>query len=184
MKKYLFLTFLILSMTLTTLSNAQSSAQKYIERFDELALKLMKQTGIPASIILGVSMVESSLGRSKNCKLLNNYFGVKGKNSLHKKGGTYRSAYKEYPNAAASFNDFVRIVKNKKYYPKLKGDRNYKKWLHFMNKHGYATAKGAWITDITQMIEKYNLDDFDKDLGIFDDDTYSIWGVDSTFSND
>lgn len=159
---------------------AQSSASAFIDRHKKTAVILMNQSGIPASIILGVSMIESAMGKSRNCKLLNNYFGIKGKNNLPKTKGAPRSAYKQYPNSYASFKDFVRIVKSKKYYPLLKGNMDYKKWLIKMNQYGYAEAKGKWIADISSVIRKYELDAYDKEVLIFDDDTYTIWGTDST----
>lgn len=163
----------------TSPSWGQKAAQDYIEKHKLTAMSLSKESGIPASIILGVSMIESAMGKSRNCKLLNNYFGVKGKNQLSKAKGAPRSAYKQYPNARASFKDFVRIVKSKKYYPKLKGTSDYKKWLATMNQYGYAEAKGKWITDITSVIKKYQLEAIDREVLLFDDDSFPIWGIDS-----
>lgn len=157
----------------------QKAAQDYIEKHKLTAMSLSKESGIPASIILGVSMIESAMGKSRNCKLLNNYFGIKGKNQLSKAKGAPHSAYKQYPNAKASFKDFVRIVKSKKYYPKLKGTTDYKKWLETMNQYGYAEAKGKWIADISSVIKKYKLESIDREVLLFDDDTFPIWGVDS-----
>lgn len=175
---FIMLGLLIVSFPLA--AEGQKSATDYIECHKPIALVLMRKTGIPVSIILGVSMIESAMGKSRNCKLLHNYFGVKGKNTLSKKKGMPRSAYKQYPNAEASFKDFVRIVQSKKYYPKLKGNMDYKKWLTTMNQYGYAEAKGKWIADITSVIRKYKLDAFDREVLIFDDETYPIWGTDST----
>lgn len=170
----------LLFITVSTAVHAQGSASVFIEKHKRTAVILMKKSGIPASIILGVSMIESGMGKSRNCKLLNNYFGVKGKNNLSKSKGSPRSSYKQYPNASASFKDFVRIVKGKKYYPDLKGNMDYKKWLVKMNQYGYAQAKGKWINDISSVIKKYSLDTFDREVLIFEDDTYPIWGTDST----
>lgn len=176
------LVLVCLSFLLVTSGNtqAQKNVYQYLEKHRQTAIVLMKKTGIPASIILGVSMVESAVGQSRNCKLLNNYFGVKGKNNLPKGKGAPQSAYKQYPNAKESFKDFTRIVQKKKYYPTLKGNKDYGLWLKEMNKSGYAAAKGKWIADVSSMIKKYKLDDIDKDLLLFDDNDYNqIWGVDS-----
>jgi flagellum-specific peptidoglycan hydrolase FlgJ len=172
--------YTVLFISISSHSWGQKAATDYIEKHKKVAVVLKNQSGIPASIILGVSMIESAMGKSRNCKLLNNYFGVKGKNDLPKTKGAPRSSYKQYPNSSASFKDFVRIVKSKKYYPELKGDMDYKKWLVKMNQYGYAQAKGKWINDITSVIKKYDLDTFDRDALIFDDDTYPIWGADTT----
>ncbi|HTN16909.1 MAG TPA: glucosaminidase domain-containing protein [Chitinophagaceae bacterium] len=171
---------LILLFLLSVPVYGQRTGDEYVEQHKQTAILLMKQSGIPASIILGVSMVESAMGKSKNCRLLNNYFGIKGKNTLHKGKSGHRSAYKQYPSAAASFKDFVRIVSKKKYYPALRGNMDYKKWLVHMNKHGYAEAKGKWINDVSLMIRKYHLTEQDQEDFIPDDDSFPVWGTDST----
>lgn len=174
-----FLVYCLLMMIGRQNVNAQQYVQRYLEQHRQLAIVLMKKTGIPASIILGVSMIESAMGQSRNCKLLHNYFGIKGKNNLSKNKGGPRSAYKQYKNATESFKDFVRIVQRKAYYAKLKNNTDYMLWLKAMNKHGYAEAQGKWIKDISLVIRKYKLEDLDKDLLIYDDDSFPIWGVDS-----
>lgn len=173
-RQFLFFAFLFL---LGKVGNAQQVAYDYIDTHKKKAEYFMKNDSIPMSVILGVSMIESAMGTSKNCRALNNYFGVKGKNKLK----AYHSAYKQYSSAAASFKDFVRIIKSKKYYPKLKGNMDYSKWLIAMNKHGYATAKGVWIHDITRVIKRYHLADFDKmpDSSAVEEGQ-PIWGTDST----
>lgn len=171
--------FVCLLLGVSIFTAATVSAQKgqgYVDRFRSTALLLKSRSGIPASIILGVSMVESAMGNSKIAKQLNNYFGVKGKN--HAK---FKSAYKQYASPEHSFKDFVRIVSSKKYYPILKGEKDYHKWLKAMNKHGYAEAKGKWIQDVVQMIRRYKLDEIDQEEYIIDNDEEDcFWGLDST----
>ena len=59
-------------------ASAQSVSQSYIEKFKDNAIRIMHETGVPASIILGVAMHESGSGKSAIAKNLNNQFGVKG----------------------------------------------------------------------------------------------------------
>ena len=64
---------------LLTLAKAKPyTPQKYIDKFAPIAIQLSIETQIPSSVILGVAIVESGFGNSKNCRLLNNHFGVKG----------------------------------------------------------------------------------------------------------
>src|SRR5579862_9887498 len=93
------------------LCSAQKVATRYIERFLPLAKELSGQWGIPVAIILGVSIHESGSGTSINCRQLHNYFGVKGRNHLHKR----HTKYKQYDSARSSFEDFCGIVSRKKY---------------------------------------------------------------------
>ena len=140
--------------------SAQKSATKYIDKYLPMAKDLSSQWGIPVAIILGVSMQESGCGTSINCKQLNNFFGVKGHNHLKKR----HTKYKQYASAEESFNDFCGIISRKKFYPKLKGNTNYKLWLTDMNKHNYASAQEVWIARIKVLIVKHKLHQYDIEL--------------------
>ena len=96
---------------------------------------------------------------------MNNYFGIKGHNNLHKTKSKHRSAYKQYPDAEASFQHFAKIVMAKKWYPDMLKKKDYHLWLVKLNKTGYAEAKGKWIKDIESVVKKYNLCKYDS-LGI------------------
>ncbi|MEO6632823.1 MAG: glucosaminidase domain-containing protein, partial [Mucilaginibacter sp.] len=76
MKKLVLVTMLLASALLAV---AQKNTPKsYIEQFKDDAIKIMHQTGVPASIVLGVAMHESGCGNSTLAQNLNNQFGVKG----------------------------------------------------------------------------------------------------------
>jgi flagellum-specific peptidoglycan hydrolase FlgJ len=62
MKKLLTITLLLVSafIATTTAVSAQSASQSYIEKFKDNAIRIMHETGVPASIILGVAMHESA----------------------------------------------------------------------------------------------------------------------------
>lgn len=80
MKKILLITTLLIS---TLAASAQkNTSQSYIEKFKDDAIKIMHETGIPASIVLGVAMHESGCGNSNIAQNLNNQFGVKGYNTV------------------------------------------------------------------------------------------------------
>jgi len=137
---------------------AQKSTTRYIDKFLPLAKELSVEFGIPVSIILGVSIHEAASGSSRNCKDLNNYFGVKGKNHLKKR----KSKYKQYEKPEDSFRDFCGIVARKKFYSKLKGTNDYKQWLNEMNKSAYAGAKQSWINAVSNIIRYYKLNAYDQ----------------------
>ena len=132
---------------------AQKTTLKYIDKFLPAATELSTEFGIPVSIILGVSILESASGTSNNCIDLNNYFGVKGKNHLKKR----KTKYKQYAKAEDSFHDFCGIISRKKFYSKLKYTTDYKRWLNEMNKAEYAGAKESWVNAITKIIRYYKL---------------------------
>src|SRR5687768_15405147 len=91
---------------ITSVATAQKAVKKYIKKYESLAVELAEKHKIPASIILGVSIIESAAGQSLICKNLNNFFGVKGKNWNSKLKMGYQSAYKEYKEDEESFEHF------------------------------------------------------------------------------
>jgi len=154
------LSFIVCALFATAV-NAQSTAQKYIQKHSEQAMQLMQESGVPASVILGVAMVESSLGRSKSSKVLHNHFGIVGKNHMASTG--YVSQYRQFEDAEASYENFVHIVTSKSFYENLKGSLDFTKWLKNLNKAGYcATNQSIWLRDIQFFINKYSLSNYDK----------------------
>lgn len=141
----------------TQLIFAQKITLRYIDQFLPVAKELSTEFEIPVSIILGVSILESGSGTSANCKDLNNYFGVKGKNHLKKR----KTKYKQYSKPEDSFRDFCGLISRKNFYSKLKHSTDYKRWLNEMNKANYAGAKQHWVNAVNKIIRKYKLSEYD-----------------------
>ena len=149
-------TGLMLVLTCCLLSGTGWSQKAFIQQYRPLADSLSTEYGVPASVILGVAIVESGSGTSRNSKLLNNFFGIVGKNDLQKTKGI-KSRYKQYPNATASFADFCKLQSRKKYYTKLKGNMDYKVWLEAISKSGYSEAPATWKQRVGDAIKKNKL---------------------------
>lgn len=147
---------------MTSVAAAQKSVKKFLKKYEALAIEKAELHRIPASIILGVSMVESDAGRSLIAKSLNNFFGIKGNNWSSEKKMGYKSAYKEYKTDGESFEHFCQVLKKKKFYQALKGTVDFKEWLEQMNKAQYATAKGEWVKKINLTIAQFKLYELDK----------------------
>lgn len=137
-------------------SFAATGQTKYIKQYRPLADSLSGVYGIPAAVILGVAIVESSAGTGRNSKLLNNHFGIIGKNNLHRTK-KIKTRYKQYPNAKASYIDFCKVIANKKFYQKLKGNLKYSLWLNSISKTGYSEVPSVWIQRVSSTIKKYKL---------------------------
>lgn len=148
--------FVVAMIALTVCVQAQSSTKLFIKKYRPLADSLSVEYGIPASVILGVSIIESGSGTSRNCKLLNNFFGIVGKNKLMKTNGI-RSRYKQYDDAYESFKDFCKLLKKKKYYEKLRGNMDYKLWTDAISKSGYSEVPAIWKQRIDDTIRKNKL---------------------------
>ncbi len=79
MKKIILIVILLVSSL--AVSAQKNTSQSYIEKFKDNAVRIMHETGVPASIVLAVAMHESANGNSNIAKNLNNQFGVKGGSS-------------------------------------------------------------------------------------------------------
>lgn len=147
-------------------SAQKNTPQNYIEAHKEDAVRIMHQTGIPASIVLGVAMHESGCGNSKLAQNLNNQFGVKGSGGTtfvwHKK--TVHTAYKKYSSVYESFQDFARIMTERAQFANLSLSLthcDYQGWAKGIQKHGYAHDR-KWSSYVLGIIKKYQLYMFDE----------------------
>jgi len=129
---------------------------RYIEKYSQLVDSLSNVYGIPSCVIFGIAVLESGSGQSKNCKLLNNHFGIVGKNSLLLTHGI-KSRYKQYPSDNASFIDFVKVISRKKYYLGLKGNTSCERWVLEISKHGYSEFPEDWRIKVLKVIKKIGL---------------------------
>jgi len=129
---------------------------KYINNHKSVADSLSKVYGIPSSVILGVAVLESGNGTSRNSKLLNNHFGIVGSNKLRQTHGI-KSRYKQYSNSLGSFIHFCKLISNKYFYTKLKGSSDASKWVDAISKTGYSTHPNTWKARILATISRYNL---------------------------
>jgi len=163
MKKLLLVTLLLVSFGASAQKN---TSQSYIDRFKDDAIRIMNESGVPASIILAVAMHESANGNSKIAQNLNNQFGVKGYNKTtyvtakKKKVSTF---YKHYDSVMESFEDFARIMTQRKQFAKLAATLtsvDYFGWARGIQKAGYCSSH-TWSKDVLSLIKKYNLNAFD-----------------------
>lgn len=148
-------TFLVIFL-LPLLLIAQPPAQRYVSKFRPLADSLSVVYAVPASVILGVSMLESGSGTSRHARLLKNYFGIIGKNNLMRTHGI-RSRYKQYASDVDSFVDFCRLMTRKKFYSTLKGTNDPQKWINAIAAAGYSEMPSVWKQRVMSTIRKQRL---------------------------
>lgn len=129
---------------------------KYVKKYKPLADSLAAVYEVPAAVILGVAIVESGSGTSRNAKLLNNHFGIVGKNNLLKTKGI-KSRYKQYSKIADSYEDFCRLLSRRKFYSSLKGNMDYRVWVDAISKTGYSEMPEEWKKRINGAIRKNKL---------------------------
>jgi flagellum-specific peptidoglycan hydrolase FlgJ len=164
MKKLVLFTSMLLSAVVV--SAQKNTPQSYIEQFKQDAIRIMHETGVPASIVLGVAMHESGCGNSALATHLNNQFGVKGSGHItylqHKK--KVRTAYKRYESVYDSFQDFARIMTERTEFSGLSAKFphfDYTGWALGIQSHGYASDH-KWAKAVLDIIKKYRLYNFDE----------------------
>lgn len=163
MKKLILITILLVSALAVS---AQNTSQSYIEKFKDNAVRIMHESGVPASIILAVAMHESANGNSNIAKKLNNQFGVKGYDAHvyynnNKKVKTY---YRKYDSVMDSFQDFARIMTERKQFSHLTetlSHYDYTGWAKGIQRSGYCSSH-KWAAQVLTIIKKYNLNAFDE----------------------
>jgi Bax protein len=149
-------TKLLVVFSLLFMWQAGLAQSKYIKKFRSMADSLSTEYGVPASVILGVAIMESGSGTSRNCKLLNNHFGIVGKNNLLKTKGV-KTRYKQYPDALASYVDFCKLMKKKKFYKRLKDNMDHRLWADAISKAGYSEIPEIWKQRLLDIIRKNKL---------------------------
>lgn len=139
------------------------SIDNYIDEHAEFAQELMEETGVPASVILGVAIHESAFGNSKIARFLHNHFGIKGKNNSTK----IKSAYKGYSSVKDSYKDFVGLLQRRKATLPLfekHSNTEYEAWIKGIAASGYASNIREWPVKVLSLINKYELDRYDAVL--------------------
>lgn len=126
--------------------------EAFLERYEYVAVDLMEEYDIPASVILGVSMLESGYGTSNVSQTKNNYFGIR-----------TGSHYREYETDIDSFIDFCKVLSRKKYYANLTDKEiiDYKIWIDKINNGGYAESE-HWHPRVLAIVKKYELYKIDE----------------------
>ena len=160
---------LIVTLLVTSLaaSAQRNTSQSYIEKFKDNAIRIMHETGVPASIILAVAMHESANGNSNIAKKLNNQFGVKGySNHVYYTDNNKKviTPYKKYDSVMDSFQDFARIMTERKQFSHLAETLthyDYLNWAKGIQRSGYCSSR-KWASQVLTIIKKYQLNAFDE----------------------
>ena len=146
------------------------TAENYIERFKDIAVREMNSNGIPASITLAQGILESGNGNSSLAREANNHFGIKctsewkGKTIL-KDDDQKDDCFRVYTSAEESFRDHSEFLKRKRYAALFELNKNdYQGWALGLKEAGYATNP-RYAELLISLIERYNLNSFDRKEG-------------------
>ena len=133
--------------------------QAYLKRFAKVAKEEQKRYGIPASIILAVSLYQSAAGQRDISLDINNQFALPC-------GGNWNGAcrefqghtYRKYSSAWASFRDFSLFASEN--FARLKG-ADYEAWALALENDSFGETDD-FAKQIVEIIEEYKLDSLDK----------------------
>ncbi len=162
--------FFILSLSISICygQNNRITRLEYIEKYNELAIKKMRKTGIPASITLAQACLESDNGNSWLAKEANNHFGIKcGKNweseKVYKDDDNPNDCFRKYKNVFESYEDHSNYLITTKRYESLfqLSSTDYKGWAYGLKEAGYATNPqyAEMLIKIIEENQLYKLDE-------------------------
>lgn len=165
MKKSLFVIFLIYN---SICLNAQLSPLEYAKKFSDLAIKNMKNSGVPASITLGQGILESASGNSFLAREGNNHFGIKCHSWTGKKiyadDDKKNECFRKYNSVYDSYADHAEFLRRGSRYTFLfeLDVTDYKGWAKGLSKAGYATDP-KYAEKLINLIERHELYQYDSD---------------------
>lgn len=145
-------------------AQSSSAVRAYVDRYAPTALRLEKEYGIPAPIILAQGILESGAGTSSLTLASNNHFGIKAGSGWSGRvhhawdDETVKSRFRCYSSADESFRDYAKLLSTSRYYRSL-FDINiydYRGWAHGLKKAGYATAP-HYAQALIGLIDHYKL---------------------------
>ncbi len=164
----------------TTTAFAQVATKKitreeYIACYKDLAIAQMKESGIPASIILAQGCFESANGNSRLAIEANNHFGIKchkaweGERILHD-DDALQECFRKYPTPEGSYSDHSDFLRYRDRYKSLfeLEPTDYKAWAHGLKKAGYATNP-EYAERLIKIIEDYQLYQYDTEVVVVEE---------------
>lgn len=147
------------------------SPTEYITEWKELAMRKMKEHGIPASITLAQGLLESRNGNSVLAAEGNNHFGIKctpdwSGGRMYHDDDKKDDCFRKYKRAEDSFEDHSKFLQRPRYAAlfELK-PTDYKGWARGLKKAGYATDP-RYPDKLIDLIERYELHKFDEGIDV------------------
>jgi len=145
----------------------RNTAEEYIAQWEGVAVKAMKEFGIPASITLAQGLLESGNGNSELAHEARNHFGIKctpdwtGGKSYHD-DDRKNDCFRKYKDAADSYADHARFLQRPRYAALFElRTTDYKGWAHGLKKAGYATDP-RYPQKLIDLVERYELHKLDS----------------------
>jgi len=133
----------------------------FIERFVHVAMSEQKKYGVPTSVILANSLLNSDVGKRKMTKGSNNYFAIPCTEKWDGKKLTIDRCYRSYESAWSSFrNHSTFLIKELKLSSLYEED--YKAWAKALEASGKFDMEDL-EKNLIKVIEQLELYRFDED---------------------
>lgn len=145
------------------------SVNDYVQKYKDIAVRKMKEHGIPASITLAQGLLESGNGNSELAVNANNHFGIKCHETwtgpvYHMDDDAANECFRKYSNPEESFEDHSVFLMTRSRYAFLFQYEvtDYSSWAHGLKKAGYATNPN-YARLLIKLIEENRLYEYDKE---------------------
>jgi len=152
----------------------ESNVSTYIDSYQMMAILQMKESGIPASVILAQAICESNSGSSPLAISTNNHFGIKCKSNwegmihfefdddLDVDGKRIESCFRKYDNIEESYKDHTIFLTGSQRYRHLfkLPFYDYKNWCKGLQ-DCYYSSNPEYANILIGIIEKYDLAQYD-----------------------
>ncbi len=166
--------YLMASLILFVFTTTSAQVEQYINTYATLAQSESQRSNIPASIILGQGILESSKGMAPLALNSNNHFGIKcksdwtGQKYFHfdddedENGRLVKSCFRVYGTVEESYIDHTNFLLERPHYQELfsYGVKDYLNWAKGLKRCGYATDK-KYAEKLIRIIETNQLYRFD-----------------------
>ena len=149
----------------------RQTRKEYIEKFKDVAIREMHQSGVPASITLSQGILESGDGNSPLAMYAKNHFGIKCHSKW--KGETFTmdddakdECFRKYNDVYDSYKDHSAFLSTRGRYSSLFQLKitDYKGWAKGLKKAGYATNPkyADLLIDLIETHKLYQYDNYAK----------------------
>lgn len=141
----------------------------YVGEYRSIALKQMKQEGIPASITLAQGLLESGIGKSTLATRNNNHFGLKCFSKACSKGHCsnhsddhHKDFFRIFDTPEDSYEAHATLLQKSRYKKLFQLKRtDYRGWARELSRAGYATDP-KYADKLIAMIERLQLHRYDR----------------------
>jgi LysM repeat protein len=174
---------ILLLMPFMSFAKVEATVEEYIQQYREIAIREMKQYGIPASITLAQGILESGMGTSILATKGNNHFGIKchetwtGATMKHTDDAP-NECFRVYKHAEESYIDHSIFLTTRPRYAFLfeLNKCDYRAWAHGLKKAGYATNPKypQMLIDCIERNQLYVYDDENSSLAQMENRRYTI----------